>query len=528
MRTLLKNCMIIDGQNTPAYMGNIIISGETIEEISRNEIIGFEGGKTIDCQGKYVAPGFIDSHSHNDWFIPYDDAQRFFEPFIRQGVTTFIAGNCGYAIAGYPKDVDYRIATKDGIMKWTGDLNWYSFAEFFKYMENRMCSNMAFYAGHCTLRSVVSGPTKIKASSEEIHQIIDLLNQSMEEGAIGVSLGLMYEPSLYAEGGELQQIAECVAKHGKVLATHVRSYSSISTNYPMNPFSKPHNLIAVNEMLDLAKRANAKLQLSHQIFVGRRTFKTVDKVLKAIDGANQEGLDVKFDIFSPTCGPSIITVLLPKWFKEIPRSQRLQPRTLKKLKRDCEIAMKIGGFGYDDIQLTWSDLPGLEQFIGLRVDEIARKLNVAPFDAYIEMLRRSDYSARILMYQFSNDSIISKLSKHPLCLFGTDAWVEDFGVQNPALTTGMTGFIKNGIEGKGPTIEETVYKMTGAPAEHFGLKDRGRLQEGFAADICVLDVANLNENNLADSVTHVFMNGKLAMEDKSINELKGLGAVLKA
>lgn len=527
MRILFKNCTIVEGSNKPSYKGYVLVKDDEIEEIRSGNIKSFENGEVIDCQNKYVSPGFIDCHSHNDWFVPCDKPQRFFEPFVRQGITTFIGGNCGYGVAGFPKNLDYRKELQNGLFKWNGELLWHSCDDYFEYVKDKLCMNMALLVGHGTLRAALCGASTVNPTEEKIDSMIALMEKGMEEGAVGVSLGLQYQPSLFAGQKEIEKIARCVAKHNKILTTHARAYSLVSTNYPIIPFGRPHNIIAIDELLKISRSVDAKLQLSHQILVGRNTFKTLDKVISKIEKTYKEGVDVRFDLFSTECGVTNITAPLPEWYMKLSKSQRLQSKVLKKLRLEMAISTSLVGFGYQDIMLAWSDYPGLEEYIGLNVVQIAEKLGLSPFKAYVEILKRSEFSARVQLNQYSNNHIISKLSKHPLSLFMTDAWVEDYGIQNPAITDGILGFISKSVKGDGPSMEETIHKMTLATAERFGLKKRGLLAKGYAADVTVFDINNIADKNSSQIISHVLINGKWAMKNHKVNEMQGLGKVIR-
>jgi N-acyl-D-amino-acid deacylase len=337
----------------------------------------------------------------------------------------------------------------------------------------------------------------------------------MEEGARGVSLGLQYAPGMHARPDELRAVARLVKGRGKVLSVHLRAYSALAPGYPLRIFGEPHNLIALREALDLARSTGVRLQVSHLIFVGLRTWRTADRALSLIDRATADGVDVMFDTSPLHCGASVIGVLLPAWFVARGAAAYTDPRSLRRVKREIRLIQRLLGFGPADIQVTNALDPDLGDFNGRFLHEIARVRRMGPVDALLDLSRRSAGQAKVLLHRSSTERIVESLVRHPASLFMTDAWVERAGVQNPSAFGAFPRFLQMARERGLLSLEEVVRKMTGATAGRYGLAGRGILKEGAAADITVFDWENVRDTTTSqdtsaapEGIDYVFVNGR--------------------
>jgi N-acyl-D-amino-acid deacylase len=306
-----------------------------------------------------------------------------------------------------------------------------------------------------------------------------------------------------------------VKKKRKILAVHMRALSSLAPGYPVRAFGEAHNLIALREMLDLARTTGVRLQLSHLIFVGSRTWRTADAALGLIEKAISQGLDVRFDTYPYHCGASVINVVISPWFLARGAAAYEEPSSVRRLKREIHLVEKLLGFGPTDIQVIDTRDHDLSDYNGKFLIDIARVRRMTPVDALVDIARRSGGQARVLCHRYSNDRIIDTLIRHPAALFMTDAWVERAGVQNPAAYGAFPRFLQLARERRLLSLEEAVHKMTGATAQRFGITDRGFLKEGLAADITVFDWESVRDNTTVSEtdaaptgVDYVFVNGR--------------------
>lgn len=524
--TLLKNGLIVDGSGKKGFKANLLIRDKKIEKITTEDIQ--PEGHVIDCSNLVVMPGIIDSHSHMDWYLPipgHDEQLKL--PFTAQGVTTFIAGHCGHGSAGFRKNSQY-MSMLEARTKDLYRINWTTMPQYYEAVKKSgMTHNMMVLAGHGTTRTSIRGFNADPMSRDEMKEMLLLLEQAMDDGAAGVSFGLQYEPGIFAGKEEISEVARLIKKKNKVLSVHLRAYSALAPGYPMSvpkilldyvmPFDgyEPHNLMAIDEMIDIARQTGVRLQISHLIFVGTRTFKTCENALKRIENAIKQGVDVKFDTYSYHCGQSVINVVFPAWFlAKLPQAYS-DPKMLSKLKGEWEQTMRFLGFGVKDIQITYAGHPELNRYNGMFMADIAKKRGVDWFQNTIDFSRITKGRARVLNHSYSNLANVEALIVHPASFFMTDALPDVEGVQNPAISGNFPRFFQLSREKKLISLEEAVYKMSGAAAQRYQIKDRGFLKEGLAADITVFDWKNIRDNNTVtetskapSGIEAVFINGK--------------------
>jgi N-acyl-D-amino-acid deacylase len=530
-RVLLANGLIVDGTGSPAHYGDLLIDGGRIERVSPQRL-DFRG-RTIDCTGKVVAPGFIDMHSHNDWILAIEGRPELKTPFTAQGVTTFVGGNCGFGIAGYRKDSRYKEFMQTRAAGFF-EIDWDSMDGYFAHLAaSGMSHNLRNLSGYGTTRASIKGFDASPLTPDELKELLYLLEETLEQGAGGVSLGLQYEPGIFARMNELEEVARLVKRREKVLTVHMKAYSSLSPSYTPNPFGRPHNLLAIEDMLKLARETGVRLELSHLIFVGEASWDTCHEALALIDAAIQDGVDVKFDTYAYHCGTSIINVVMPAWFlARVPEAFEDRVALLR-LNAELQLITRLLGFGYDDIQITKANHPDLEQFNGLFLGEIAQERKLSQFENFVDVARKSRGRARVLNHRYSILEHVLEMMRHPASLFMTDAIVAPEGVQNPAAFGNFPRFLQYARDYSLISLEEAVHKMTGASAERFEIEGRGILKDGYAADITVFDWKNVRDNNTEkttnarpDGIEMVFINGQQVVDGEKIDSAANAGVVV--
>lgn len=533
MKTLLKNGNIVDGTGGPSFTGSLVIEGAKIVETVKGAFTADFGGKVVDCTELTIAPGFIDAHSHNDWFAALQDPIPHFKPFAEQGITTQVVGNCGFSPFGHEAKTEHRELIGSGLFH-VGDAegDFSTYEGWREAAEKKTPLNLAPLQGHGTIRIGLSGYENRPLDEGELKRHDAVLEQSLEQGAFGASLGLMYEPGRYAPAEELAGVARIVAKYDGVLTVHPRACSAVSTSYSPPFGGRPHNLRALDEMIDLARLTGVKLQFSHLLFVGESSWKTVDESLELIDKVRAGGCDFSYDLFPMTFGVSVITIVLPSWYLSLPPEKRARPWTRLRLAAEIGLSKKLLGFGFEDILIAWIG-EGHEQLSGKSIAEIAKEWKISEIDTYIKLVELSRARGRVNMYKYYNEAIITQLIRHRPSIFMTDAWIEKKGFQNASAYGAFPKFLALSREGKGVSLEETVYKMTGAVAERFSLQGRGYLKEGCAADITVFDAAAVapggDEPVRPRGIEHLYINGKKIVTGGAADEaaMAGSGTILQ-
>ena len=387
--------------------------------------------------------------------------------------------------------------------------------------------NIVPLAGHGSARIGVAGNSADPLSKENLDAMCNTMERSMEQGAFGASLGLMYVPERYSDDKEIEAVASIVKKYKGILTVHGKALSAVSTDY--DRYDRAHNVLALEEMCNLALKTEVNTEYSHLIFIGAGSFPSVDESLQLIEETGKK-VPFGFDIYSTTCGASVISIAMPSWFLALPPLERSSPELLARLEAEINMTKAAIGLKYDHIFVSWCG----EQFAdvaGLSVVEIAAVWNCSPFQAYVRLVEGTNAQGQIILHQYSNQEIVNRLSRHPQSVYMTDAWVESHGSQNPATWEAFPKFLRYCKESLGDTLPQTIRKMSGLTADRFGIKDRGYLKKGYYADVCVFDFETIRERpeQMPQGLHHVYINGKPVIKDTILNpsQMRHAGKLLK-
>ena len=214
-KLLLKNAKIYDGGTAAAFVGDVLIQGDRIVQVAPS-IAADDNCEVTDLKGLSLAPGFIDAHSHNDWFALRKDSGKYFAPFIKQGITTFVSGNCGLSATGFADSTPHKDIIGGGLFFFKDGAAKGQIKDYLDAANGNMPCNLAVLAGHCTARASASGSTSNKLTAEEEKEMLDTLELALQQGAAGISLGLMYDPGLYADTDELKKVAKLCEKYHSI------------------------------------------------------------------------------------------------------------------------------------------------------------------------------------------------------------------------------------------------------------------------------------------------------------------------
>ena len=546
---LIKDGTIVDGTGAPAFPGAVAVQDGKIAAVIRSaeeaDAAAAGSSTVLDAAGLTVCPGFIDVHSHADWILPLPDHPVILAPLLEQGITTVIGGNCGYSPAplqpasSHLKQIEEMsefLSDRPLEFKWDG---MHSFLE--QLEEDGVALNVTMLAGHGTMRVSLYGNNYAYPGADGISALAKLAAAALEEGACGISLGLGYAPGIFSGMRELEGMARCAHRYGRLLTVHLRALSRLSGAYPLKLFDRePHNLKALREMLDLAERTGVKMQISHLIFVGKKTWPTVDRALEMIDQAVARGADIAFDSFPYLCGNTTIFVVYPTWFlQDIERNFR-STRARFRLKLEVELITRLLGFGLEDIQVLWGGHPEAEQYNGMFFGDIARAMGCPVLEAYLKISELSRGKTLCLLHKYSgnesDESAYRKVLAHPLNLVETDTILTRRGRQNPAGFGTFPRVIQRYHKELGLlSLEEAIAKMTGRSARRFGLKERGSITPGCWADLTVFDYAAIKDNTSfqqlearPSGIRHVFVNGTEVVRDGRMLPVRPAGRVLRA
>ena len=378
--------------------------------------------------------------------------------------------------------------------------------------------------------------------ADGISALAKLAAAALEEGACGISLGLGYAPGIFSEMRELEGMARCAQRYGRLLTVHLKALSRLSGAYPLKLFdSEPHNLKALREMLDLAERTGVKMQISHLIFVGKKTWPTVDRALEMIDQAVARGADIAFDSFPYLCGNTTIFVVYPTWFlQDIERNFR-STRARFRLKLEVELITRLLGFGLEDIQVLWGGHPEAEQYNGMFFGDIARAMGCPVLEAYLKISELSRGKTLCLLHKYSgnesDESAYRKVLAHPLNLVETDTILTRRGRQNPAGFGTFPASFSATTRNWGCSLRRGHRqndRPLGAPLRAEGARQH---HPGCWADLTVFDYAAIKDNTSfqqlearPSGIRHVFVNGTEVVRDGRMLPVRPAGrcCVLKS
>jgi N-acyl-D-amino-acid deacylase len=538
---VIANGTVIDGTGRPRFRADLGIQNGRIAAIAAGERL--IGQRALDATDLIVAPGFIDIHSHSDWILPLPNHDQILAPLLLQGITTLVAGNCGASPAPVTEDSFPLVRDASEALGEPFSPRWYSMAEFLDALErDGVLLNAAFLVGHGTLRYAAMGERAdgpAPPTAQEMDALRHLTRQALQEGACGLSAGLAYTPGVFARNEELLPLLQTVAEESAVFTVHGRAYTWVSSFYTPMILGTPHNVRSTRELLALARQAGARLQLSHLIFVGRRTWRTHRTVLRDIERAADDGVDVAFDAFPYTVGNSTVSVIFPEWFLDGFTANVNDSRALRRLKREMTLLRWTVGLDYGDITLLWGRAPELAELEGLDFAAIARRLGLPEFEAYMHVARMSEGRARILLGTYSGDGgweePLRAVLSHPLCAVMTDTILARQGQHNPASFGTFPRVLGRYSRDLGLfPLEEAVRRMTSFPAERIGLADVGRVAEGAWADLVLFDPATVADNTTPDrpdapptGIRAVLVSGQVVAQDGEIVGRQRPGRVLR-
>ena len=539
-KILLKNGFIADGTGEDGYIGNVLVDGDTIVCVSREEIPCTDA-EVIDCTGLCIAPGFIDSHSHHDKFIHMAQPMLMFmlEPFIRQGITTYVAGNCGESTAGLAKQPGaYQEARKAETLMYTAGAKdiFYTYQEYFDYLrEIGLYQNLASMAAHGTALASITGLVPEREVTWEDHQrSIEIMEEGMDAGCKGISFGLGYRPGSFVDDDTVRKLCDCAIERNKLITIHQRVMDAHAPHLYGDDYSIPHNVRWQTDFIDRFRDSGARLQISHQLFVGRECWPSTDQMMEMMDDRIANGgMDLWFDLYSFTQGATSVQILMPKEFYDN------YPATLNDPSWEPLLAQKqeerLAGMGWElhDIQVCDAGSPELSRWNGMFFDEIMEAEGITAMKILLEMYRVSNGTAQVYLYNEQPEENVPKLMTHERCLYMTDAWYMPGCHQNQCAYGSMPKFLRIARETGVQSLEQTVKRMTGNAAIRFDLEKRGFIREGYFADITVFNPETVREtctpkhpDSYAAGIEYVIVNGHKLLADGKVDDTVRCGRLV--
>jgi N-acyl-D-amino-acid deacylase len=495
---IIKNGIVADGLGGKPFRADIGIFQGKIKEIGILQ--GDMAKKIIDAANLMVCPGFIDLHTHTDRGIL---EQPEVHNYIHQGVTTIVGGNCGgsqFPIGTFLKKVE----------------------------EKKIAPNFCTLVGHNTARKKVMENANREPSPEELAEMKKLVEQAMQEGAVGISTGLKYIPGAYARTDEVIELAKVVQQYGGFYATHMREEGQAV-------------LEAVKETIEIGRFTQLPVHISHHKITSVDHWGDSEKSLELVDNAIKAGINVTLDQYPYPATSTGLTVLFPAWALEGDLQKRKERLNDEKQKKQIIEAIMYnirhdrGGNDLNRILIArYTPEPELE---GLSIAQILEKKGMAvTLEAGAELIVQmqlkgmNEKNEQIQAIYFClHDKDIERIMKHPLVSHASDGGLTKIGVGKPHPRNYGTFPRVLGVyvREKGTlTFEEAIRKMTSLPAKRLGLTDRGCIKKGYHADIVILDPNKIadtatwkNPHSYPEGISYVLVNGQPVVEN---NKFSGL------
>ncbi len=527
----------MDGTGTSAFKADVLVNGDKIEDIgSFNEV---DATKIINAEGLVVAPGFIDCHTHLDFFFPNPRHAEVLESWVHQGVTTIVGGNCGYSPAPINHDKEELINTfwnfalpHDGLK-----YEWNTFKEYLDVLQrNGQAFNIALLTGFNTLRTNVMGWDARLAKPEEISDMKKMLKSSLKEGSFGLSLGLYYVPGTYSNTNELMDVASVLTEFKAPLVPHTRGLT--------NHYDK-----AVQEVIDIAEVNKIPLQLSHH--AGGTTQRVRRKAIKAVKLAKERGLEIGHDNMPWAGGCTAVLAHLPPWILDggIEKLfERLQDSDTRKQAIDeiknyepqwpnWEHNYMTDKFFDKHTHICGFKLERNKKFEYETIQKIAKELKTDIYNALLDLI--IDEKGKLFTVGYMDHPLAEKyyneLIADPDCSIETDVVGVDFNNPFPVSYGNFTKVLGEiARDRKVISQEEAVRKMTFLPAQQMQIKERGILRNGYFADITIFNPRTINSRvtfkkhfQKSKGIEYVLINGKIVLEQGNYNANAFAGKVLR-
>jgi len=534
---LLQDGIILDGTGSEGAAGSVAVAGDIIAAVG--DTTGIVAKSVIDCRGKVIAPGFIDMHSHADWVVPQTGHGDVLAPLLEQGITTVVGGNCGCSPAPYLQG-NRELLPLIGRMLHDRDLDygWTGVGTYLACLEQRgLALNVALLAGHGTIRAAVMGFSPVPASPEQIAAMADLVRTALDEGAIGLSTGLGYAPGIFSNTDELIDVTAPLKERGAVYTTHARSF--IALNLTGEPGQAPSNVLALDETAAVGQAHGVKVQHSHLIFVGDTTWPTTDLALARLLELAARGVDIACDAFPYVGGNTTLIVFMPAWSLNNLQEAVTNPKQRESIASTARWALPALGMHWDDTQILWVPDKSKTHYEGMTIGEIARERGADATETYLDLVGELGMQTRIMNWNYSGrgeeETSLRKVLQFPLTCFETDTILTGNGVDNPASYGTFPRLLGRYVrELKLLELPDAIHRMTGFSAERMGLKDRGRLAGGLAADLVVFDPATVGDNTTRaepnrrpSGIESVVLNGQLVVRNGIFDRRTRAGRVLR-
>ena len=506
---LIKGAEIIDGKGTPRWKGDAAITDGRFVAVEKT--IDAPAARTIQADRLALAPGFIDIHTHSDaYLLENPDA----EIKVRQGVVLDVTGNCGMSMApvapGQSDAFKTYISSIVAGLKRTVD--WQSFGEYVdRVRAARPAINFSSLVGHGAIRIAVMGLARDPASRDQLERMKALTAQAMDQGAVGLSTGLIYPPGCFAETGEIVALSRIVAQTGGIYTSHIRNEAQ-------------RVIESLDEAIRIGKESGVPVHVSHLKIMGPQNWPLVDRMIDRMEAARAQGVDLTGDMYPYQASHTSMLTLLPMSSVEggvKAALDRIRDSRQRPAIRDHVSRGRGKMLGWNKISICRVTSDRNRRMEGRRVSELAREAGKEPADFILDLLESENGSAHILS-EGMNEEVQTRFLKLPYVMIGSDG-IPSPGKPHPRVYGTFPRVFRRYVRELGVlSLEAAVMKMTSMPAARLGLKHRGAVFPGFAADAVLFDPETIADKatfadpcQFPEGIHLVVVGGKIVLDGPS-------------
>jgi N-acyl-D-amino-acid deacylase len=515
--TIIRGGLVMDGSGQPGILADVAINGDRIAAIG--DLAADKGGQEIDATGKVVAPGFINMLS---WAVGslMKDGRGLSD--IEQGVTLEVFGE-GWSMGPLADTPETKLMLKEFMGEDADKVTWTTLGQYLEFLEKQGVSpNVASFVGATSLRIHEIGFDDRPPTEEEMANMKALVHQAMQEGAMGLGSSLIYPPAFFASTEELVELAKVVGEYDGMYISHMRSEGNRIEQ-------------SIEELITIAREGGIGAEIYHLKLAGKQNWGKLPTVVKMIEDARAEGLNITTDMYTYVAGGTSLSACFPPWASDGGQAALLErlrdPATRAKIIE----AMRTNaddwenlyyGAGPGGVLLSSIEADALKGEIGKTVEQVARERGTDPEETIVNLVLESENTIGAVYFLMSEDNVKEQM-KLPWMSFGSDAAAQapegevlEQGAHPRTYGNFARVLGKYVRDEKVIPLEEAIYKLTALPASNLKVADRGSLKDGYFADVVVFDANTIadhstfdNPHQLSTGMLHVFVNGQQVLKD---------------